>query len=168
MGRVPVLIIILAPSRLRSGIQVITDLIHPPLTRMESVVPPEITAELTQILANLVLGDNEIRSKYVVRVTTPCAKRTDNAPTSEQRRQSMTVLHIHQIFICSHWPSLPLQQIQKWRVTQTLIAVADDHILNMTDALFLARSSPAASLPRASPAPSYPHPHPKRPAHNTL
>ncbi|KAJ3715385.1 armadillo-type protein [Lentinula raphanica] len=29
---------------------------------MESVVPPEITAELTQILSNLVLGDNEIRS----------------------------------------------------------------------------------------------------------
>ncbi|KAL4079008.1 armadillo-type protein [Scleroderma citrinum] len=29
---------------------------------MEPVVPPEITAELTQILANLVLGDNEIRS----------------------------------------------------------------------------------------------------------
>lgn len=31
---------------------------------MESVVPPEITAELTQILSNLVLGDNEIRTKY--------------------------------------------------------------------------------------------------------
>ncbi|KAJ3506180.1 hypothetical protein NLJ89_g7010 [Agrocybe chaxingu] len=29
---------------------------------MESVVPPQITAELTQILSNLVLGDNEIRS----------------------------------------------------------------------------------------------------------
>ncbi|KAI0314845.1 armadillo-type protein [Amylostereum chailletii] len=29
---------------------------------MESVVPPEVTAELTQILSNLVLGDNEIRS----------------------------------------------------------------------------------------------------------
>lgn len=32
---------------------------------MESVVPPEITAELTQILSNLVLGDNEIRSRCV-------------------------------------------------------------------------------------------------------
>ena len=32
---------------------------------MESVVPPQITAELTQILSNLVLGDNEIRAKYV-------------------------------------------------------------------------------------------------------
>ncbi|KAF9541179.1 ARM repeat-containing protein [Agrocybe pediades] len=29
---------------------------------MESVVPPQIEAELTQILSNLVLGDNEIRS----------------------------------------------------------------------------------------------------------
>jgi hypothetical protein len=32
---------------------------------MDPVVPQEITAELTQILSNLVLGDNEIRSKYV-------------------------------------------------------------------------------------------------------
>lgn len=31
---------------------------------MEAVVPQEITTELTQILANLVLGDNKIRSKY--------------------------------------------------------------------------------------------------------
>ncbi|KAI0046306.1 ARM repeat-containing protein [Auriscalpium vulgare] len=29
---------------------------------MEPVVPPEVTAELTQILSNLVLGDNEIRA----------------------------------------------------------------------------------------------------------
>jgi len=54
---------------------------------MEPVVPPEITAELTQILANLVLGDNEIRSKYVVRVTTPYAKRTDNPPQSREGSQ---------------------------------------------------------------------------------
>ena len=32
---------------------------------MEAVVPQEITTELTQILANLVLGDNNIRTKYV-------------------------------------------------------------------------------------------------------
>ena len=31
---------------------------------MDSVVPQEVTAELTQILSNLVLGDNQIRSKY--------------------------------------------------------------------------------------------------------
>lgn len=31
---------------------------------MDAVVPQEITTELTQILANLVLGDNKIRSKY--------------------------------------------------------------------------------------------------------
>lgn len=30
---------------------------------MEAIVPPEVTAELTQILSNLVLGDNQIRSK---------------------------------------------------------------------------------------------------------
>ena len=30
-----------------------------------ALVPPEVTAELTQILSNLVLGDNEIRSKLV-------------------------------------------------------------------------------------------------------
>jgi hypothetical protein len=33
---------------------------------MESVVPPQITAELTQILSNLVLGDNEIRARYCI------------------------------------------------------------------------------------------------------
>ena len=33
---------------------------------MESVVDPQITAELTQILSNLVLGDNEIRQKCVL------------------------------------------------------------------------------------------------------
>lgn len=32
---------------------------------MDTIVPPEITAELTQILSNLVLGDNQIRSKYI-------------------------------------------------------------------------------------------------------
>ena len=30
---------------------------------MEPVVSPQVTAELTQILSNLVLGDNEIRAK---------------------------------------------------------------------------------------------------------
>ena len=32
---------------------------------MESVVPRQVTVELTQILSNLVLGDNEIRSRQV-------------------------------------------------------------------------------------------------------
>jgi hypothetical protein len=32
---------------------------------MDALVPPDVTSELTQILSNLVLGDNEIRSKYV-------------------------------------------------------------------------------------------------------
>jgi hypothetical protein len=30
---------------------------------MEAVIPPEITAELTQILSNLVSGDNKIHSR---------------------------------------------------------------------------------------------------------
>jgi hypothetical protein len=34
------------------------------VTPMDALVPPDVTAELTQILSNLVLGDNEIRSKY--------------------------------------------------------------------------------------------------------
>lgn len=38
---------------------------------MEAVVSPEITAELTQILSNLVLGDNDIRQKYVFPVRLP-------------------------------------------------------------------------------------------------
>ena len=38
---------------------------------MESVVPPQITVELTQILSNLVLGDNEIRSRYFSWVLSP-------------------------------------------------------------------------------------------------
>ena len=29
------------------------------------VVPPEVTAEVTQILSNLVLGDNGLKSRYV-------------------------------------------------------------------------------------------------------
>lgn len=32
---------------------------------MDAIVPPEVTAELTQILSNLVLGDNQIRAKCV-------------------------------------------------------------------------------------------------------
>ncbi|KZP07501.1 glycoside hydrolase family 18 protein [Athelia psychrophila] len=35
---------------------------------MDSVVPPELTAELTQLLSNPVLGDNEIRSQYRARL----------------------------------------------------------------------------------------------------
>uniref|UniRef100_A0A8H7Y6G7 TOG domain-containing protein n=1 Tax=Psilocybe cubensis TaxID=181762 RepID=A0A8H7Y6G7_PSICU len=35
---------------------------------MESVVPPQITAELTQILSNLILGDNDIRASAEIAV----------------------------------------------------------------------------------------------------
>ena len=43
-----------------------------PLTSMEPLVPPDVTAELTQILSNLVLGDNEIRSKLVSSFSLQC------------------------------------------------------------------------------------------------
>lgn len=37
------------------------------------LVPPEITAEVTQILSNLVLGDNAIRTRQVPRsASIPC------------------------------------------------------------------------------------------------
>ena len=36
---------------------------------MEPVVPPEVTVELTQILSNLVLGDNEIRTRFVFEIS---------------------------------------------------------------------------------------------------
>ncbi|EIW51446.1 uncharacterized protein TRAVEDRAFT_54563 [Trametes versicolor FP-101664 SS1] len=43
------------------------------------LVPPEITAELTQILSNLVLGDSAIRTRQVLRsasiLSSPSAKR---------------------------------------------------------------------------------------------
>ena len=35
-------------------------------------VPQSVSDELTQILANLVLGDNEIRSKYVLYSSQSC------------------------------------------------------------------------------------------------
>ena len=37
------------------------------LTRSEIIVDVEVTVELTQILSNLVLGDNDIRAKCVQR-----------------------------------------------------------------------------------------------------
>ena len=36
-----------------------------PLTSLEPLVPPDVTAELTAILFTLILGDNKIRSKLV-------------------------------------------------------------------------------------------------------
>ncbi|KAI9441935.1 ARM repeat-containing protein [Lactarius indigo] len=44
---------------------------------MEPLVPPDVTAELTQILSNLVLGDNEIRSNAEVVVDERLSHRPD-------------------------------------------------------------------------------------------
>lgn len=53
---------------------------------MVAVVPQEITVELTQILANLVLGDNKIRSKCAVFTIGTIA---DAEPPLVQNRLSM-------------------------------------------------------------------------------
>lgn len=80
---------------------------------METVVPQEITAELTQILANLVLGDNTIRSKYGS-IRNDHA-RTDETPLVQRRRSTIALLRLL-TSIYLHWLSSPLQPIQKWQV----------------------------------------------------
>ena len=69
---------------------------------MEAVVSPEITAELTQILSNLVLGDNDIRQKYVF----PSVFRILFTFATAPKTPSMTVSRTRQSFICSRSPSL--------------------------------------------------------------
>ena len=54
---------------------------------MEAVVPAEITSELTQILSNLVLGDNDIRSRYTIHYTCPLAA-LGHSKRLIQRRES--------------------------------------------------------------------------------
>jgi hypothetical protein len=79
---------------------------------MESVVPPQITAELTQILSNLVLGDNEIRAKYVF----PHAilSNRNRSCILVQKKLLMSGWHIRlsSTFWLLH--SLQLQQAPKW------------------------------------------------------
>jgi hypothetical protein len=67
---------------------------------MDALVPPDVTAELTQILSNLVLGDNEIRSK--------CATSSPSTPSyhhlsllSAQRLSSTNAWLTDQMFIFS-------------------------------------------------------------------
>ena len=52
----------ITPSALKHEIHTISLISRSSL--MDPVVPQEVTTELTQILSNLVLGDNQIRSKY--------------------------------------------------------------------------------------------------------
>jgi hypothetical protein len=78
---------------------------------MDPVVPQEVTAELTQILSNLVLGDNQIRSKYESRKTPPYSPLTllpvlkKLLMRDSHKRQSSTSLRSHNSL---------RPQIQKW------------------------------------------------------
>jgi hypothetical protein len=79
---------------------------------MEAVVPHEITTELTQILANLVLGDNKIRSKYAIfSIGATHAER----PAVQNRRLMIDSLRL-QTYTYSHWLSSLSQLILKWQV----------------------------------------------------
>lgn len=86
---------------------------------MEAVVPHEITTELTQILANLVLGDNKIRSKCAIfSIRVPHAKRP-----AVQNRRSMIDWLKPQTCTCSHWLSSLLQLILKWQVDMYYVSI---------------------------------------------
>src|SRR5712671_1237636 len=72
---------------------------------MDALIPPDVTAELTQILSNLVLGDNEIRSKFVFFThSQPFSPTTRPAP----KPSSTSVLLTDRMSISS--PSLSLPQ----------------------------------------------------------
>lgn len=78
---------------------------------MDALVPPDVTAELTQILSNLVLGDNEIRSKYVFSPFLP--PHLTFYPV--QKPSSMSASLTDQTSISLLSPSLPQEQIpSKW------------------------------------------------------
>ena len=99
----------IAPSVLEHEIHFVS--LISPLSSMDSVVPQEVTTELTQILSNLVLGDNQIRSKYDLRKTPPYSPLT-LLPVPKmlsmrdwRKRQNSTSLRSH---------NSPQRQIQKW------------------------------------------------------
>jgi hypothetical protein len=85
-------------------------------TPMDALVPPDVTAELTQILSNLVLGDNEIRSKYA----TPhplLHSMSHNLFLPVQRPSSTSDWLTDQMSIFSLSRSLPQEQTpSKWSV----------------------------------------------------
>ena len=74
-------------------------------------MPQEVTTELTQILSNLVLGDNQIRSKYEpyefpqYSPLTPLPAQKMLLMRGWRKRQSSTSLRS---------PNSPQRQIQKW------------------------------------------------------
>jgi hypothetical protein len=60
---------------------------------MDALVPPDVSAELTQILSNLVLGDNEIRSKYA----------TSSSPTPSYHAYISQLLSAQRLSSTSAW-----------------------------------------------------------------
>jgi hypothetical protein len=81
---------------------------------MDALVPPDVTAELTQILSNLVLGDNEIRSKYPFSLHSLPPSLTFRPV---QRLSSMSVLLTDLMSISWLSPSLLQERTQsKWYV----------------------------------------------------
>jgi hypothetical protein len=85
---------------------------------MDALVPPDVTAELTQILSNLVLGDNEIRSKYVFPHFVP--SRLTFRPV--QRPSSMSASLTDQMSISLLSPSLLQERTpSKWSAMLSLL-----------------------------------------------
>ena len=81
------------------------------LSQMDPVVPQEVTAELTQILSNLVLGDNQIRSKYDPYKILPHSPLTI---LPVLKMLLMRDLSKRQSFTSLRSPNSPPLQTQKW------------------------------------------------------
>lgn len=123
---------------------------------MESVVPAQITTELTQILSNLVLGDNEIRSKYASLPHDP--RPTDmNAyfMSTVQRKSSTNVLLRPPSSIFWRWRSLQRLPTPMWYVLPFL-CLCILPLTGMTDAFVLARTPPPSVVSiRTEPTPLF-------------
>jgi hypothetical protein len=87
----------------------------PPCSSAHSHIPrTEVTAELTQILSNLVLGDNEIRTRYLR--PSLSFKPHHSLHFTVLKMPSMIVLLAPPSCISSPSPSLPYQPILRWSV----------------------------------------------------
>ena len=84
-----------------------------PSTMSDVVVPPEVTAEVTQILSNLVLGDNQIRSRSVP-PTHRSHPLTLPLRSPVQKRPSMNASHRLQSSTSSQSLSLRPRPTQNW------------------------------------------------------
>jgi len=110
---------------------------------MEAVVPQEITTELTQILANLVLGDNKIRSKCAIFTIDT----TSIAETSiVLNRRLMIDSPRHQTSTSSHWLNFLLQLIRKWQVHLSVFC-GHSYTQATSDAILFTCPASPTSLP---------------------